>query len=465
MSVLCWNSVLLEASRRDFTKDFPNGQQPGPIRTSRAMAIVHLAIHDAVAFHSGMIPQAYLTKSGISHTVPPVPPGASLEEVIAGAAVTAIRAMYPSHGGPLDDSLASTAGFPVGVAIARALIDHRSHDGWDVMLHDDQLPAPGRFKHRADPHQPSQRRLGPKWGLVWRFAKSVRDAEGRETHHLPLKPYPVARYAKELAEVRDYGAVGRGSRSADQERIGVFWGYDGANGVGVPPRLYNQVARAVIAQAEANGRKFSIAELADIFARVNVAMADAAIDAWHWKYVYDLWRPVVGVREEPSPEGDPFWCPYGVPRTNNTHAHYSPDFPAYPSGHATFGAALFQALRLKLDPAATAMSIDEVLAYDDKETPPAPDAAESFTFVSDELNGASRDPDGSARTRVAKTFGRFAEAVWENSVSRIYLGVHWRFDGIPEPTDEHKDQIGGVPLGLAVGVETNDFFNGGGSIS
>ena len=30
-SVLYWNSVLLEASRRDFTKGYVNNQQPGPI--------------------------------------------------------------------------------------------------------------------------------------------------------------------------------------------------------------------------------------------------------------------------------------------------------------------------------------------------------------------------------------------------------------------------------------------------
>src|SRR6187549_2594006 len=59
--VLYWNSVLLEASRRDFTKGYVNGQQPGPIRTSRAMAIVHLAIHDAVAFRN-QAAAAYLNK-------------------------------------------------------------------------------------------------------------------------------------------------------------------------------------------------------------------------------------------------------------------------------------------------------------------------------------------------------------------------------------------------------------------
>jgi len=60
-SVLYWNSVLCEASRRDFTRGYVNGQQPGPIRTSWAMAIVHLAIHDAVAFRN-QPPAAYLNK-------------------------------------------------------------------------------------------------------------------------------------------------------------------------------------------------------------------------------------------------------------------------------------------------------------------------------------------------------------------------------------------------------------------
>ena len=66
--VLYWNSVLLEASRRDFTRGFMGGQQPGPIRTSYAMAIVHLAIHDAVAFrhHPNA---AYLNKKGVAHGI------------------------------------------------------------------------------------------------------------------------------------------------------------------------------------------------------------------------------------------------------------------------------------------------------------------------------------------------------------------------------------------------------------
>jgi hypothetical protein len=89
------------------------------------------------------------------------------------------------------------------------------------------------------------------------------------------------------------------------------------------------------------------------------------------------------------------------------------------------------------------------------------DASESFTFVSDELDGIAVDSDGSVRYRTPITFDNFVRPIWENSVSRIYLGVHWRFDGLPR---DPADNIGGVPLGLAVGEEVHAFFNNGTSL-
>lgn len=87
--VLYWNSVLLEASRRDFTRGYNNAQQSGPIRTSRAMAIVHLAIHDAVALKQNP-GAAYLNKKGIVHGIA-LPLAGNLEDIIAGAAVTTLK--------------------------------------------------------------------------------------------------------------------------------------------------------------------------------------------------------------------------------------------------------------------------------------------------------------------------------------------------------------------------------------
>lgn len=455
--VLFWNSVLLEVSRRDFTRGLPGGQQPGPIRTSRAMAIVHLAIHDAVAFHAGQPNRSYLVRKG--QPAQPAPPAAAtLADVIAGAAATAIKGLYGKSHAFVDDLTppADPAAFSYGADIADALLALRDGDGWKKPIHEPQNPAPTGTQHRADPYQPGQQRLGVHWGAVTRFT-TVHPAG----HHERLDPVPLSDYPQDLAEVRDYGAVGRGKRTAEQERIGVYWGYDGANGLGVPPRLYNQVVRAVVA-----GRSLTTPQLADIFARVNVAMADAGIDAWHWKYVYDFWRPVVGVRAEAAPAGDPFWGPYGIPRTNNSRASFSPDFPAYPSGHATFGAAMFQVLAKALG--GSFMTLQDVLDVDDaraKGKAAKKVKGQAFTFVSDELDGVALDPDSSPRTRVAQPFVSFAEGVWENSISRVYLGVHWRFDGMPRKNVAGQ-RIGGVPLGLAIGEEANLFFtNGPGAIS
>jgi hypothetical protein len=51
-------------------------------------------------------------------------------------------------------------------------------------------------------------------------------------------------------------------------------------------------------------------------------------------------------------DADPFWLSLGAPATNEELAggkpakkNFTPPFPAYPSGHATFGAAAFQSVR------------------------------------------------------------------------------------------------------------------------
>lgn len=454
--ILFWNGILLECSRRDFTRGYANRQQPGPIRTSRAMAIVHLAIHDAVAFKNGLAAASYLNKKGIVHTIGAAPSG-SVDDIVAGAAVTTLKAMYPRYQALIDDSYDGTvnARFNYGVDIANALLAARDNDGYDVMLTPPQVMDPVYSQHRADPFDPGQPRLGLAWGDVTRFTGNA---------HQPLDAYPGhgspdlltdSGYKADYDEVVQYGSADRRSRTADQERMGVYWAYDGVMNLGVPPRLYNQIARKIVM-----GKSLSVAKTAELFAQINVAMADAGIDAWHYKYLYDLWRPVVGVRAEPAPDGDPFWTPHGAPQTNVTGpTNFTPPFPAYPSGHATFGAALFQSLRLALDTAAGPITTAEVMAEEDGGTPH--NAKETFTFTSDELDGVTFDSSGSVRQAVPITFNNYARPVWENSVSRIYLGVHWRFDGLP--TDP-ADNIGGVPLGLAIGEEVHAFFNSGTSL-
>src|SRR5262249_15425013 len=146
---------------------------------------------------------------------------------------------------------------------------------------------------------------------------------------------------------------------------------------------------------------------------VNLAMADAGICCWDAKYVYDFWRPVVALRAgaadgNPLTVGLPGWTPLGAPRSNDPlGTNFTPPFPAYPSGHATFGAAAFRTL-------ADFYGRDDI----------------TFSFTSDEFNGVTRDQDGSVRPVVTRTFHSFSEAAEENGQSRIYLGIHWRFDKV-----------------------------------
>ena len=74
----------------------------------------------------------------------------------------------------------------------------------------------------------------------------------------------------------------------------------------------------------------------------------------------------------------------------------------------------------------------------------------TFNFVSDEFDGHNLDPDGSVRTRHERSL-TLSQATRENSLSRVYLGVHWKFDGLKDGAPANK--IGGVPAGLAIAAE------------
>ena len=103
--------------------------------------------------------------------------------------------------------------------------------------------------------------------------------------------------------------------------------------------------------------------------------------------------------------GDPTFMPLGAPASNLVGPNFTPPFPAYPSGHACFGGALFQTLR-------RFYGTDHV----------------RFTFVSDEYNGTTHANDGTVRPYIPRTFTSFSQAEEENGQSRIYLGIHWAFD-------------------------------------
>src|SRR5436189_212870 len=387
-SILFWNAVALEANRVSHS-DPDKRQQNGPTLSSRAIAIVHLAMYDAfVGISGGGLPR-YLNPPPPAPPAPPPPPAPQLSAQHAVAAA----ADRP----PLDN-----------VKYLRALRDVR--------------------------------------------ARGIRpDLTGT---------LPTALFNRR--------------RSSENTLVGIYWAYDGANRLGTPPRHYNQIIRQVAMNVinPATGHINREAENARLFAFVNAAMGDAGILAWEQKYCHDFWRPVVGIREHDRTlgpaaphlavttafeDGDPGWLPLGAPSTNSTGMkNFTPDFPSYPSGHATFGAAAFHITRMFYGISANNKSNDSL----------SPDF-----FVSDEFNGGNRDNDGTVRPRHTRFFpGGLWQMILENATSRVFLGVHWIFDAFdftggdngPLNPSLNDERIGGVGLGLRIARDIFAHGNGQG---
>lgn len=431
--ILFWNDVALETHRRDFAFDAgADGkviapQQGGPTRTSRALAIVHIAMYDAWN-GANATGKNYLGVHAGTPALPPLPPGASPDAAVAGSASGALRALFSRQLSFIDSRMAEfcaslpgsvtgaqrASGLAYGAQLANILLKHRSTDRSDIA--GTYIPGTLPGNHREDPYAVGQGFLGPQWGDVTPFCIPAFPPGGNTASYLPAPPsFSSPVYRAHFIEVRDRGAATRGARTAAQEMTGLYWAYDGAKGLGAPPRLYNQIVRTI-----AQDRGNTVAQNARLFALINAGMADAGIVAWRAKYEHKLWRPAVGVREDdvgtgPSglgtgstAIGDPAWRAFGAPRSNQPGAgHFTPNFPAYPSGHATFGTTVFELVASFYGVAKTALS---------------------FSFVSDELNGQTLDNDGAVRTCVRRTYN-LAEAIEENLESRVWLGVHWRFDG------------------------------------
>lgn len=401
--VLQWHTIALDAVRDDHALSSPR-EQFGPTRSSRALGIVQAAVYDAVNSIDGTY-EPYLFSEKAA-------PGASIEAAAAQAAHDALVWLYPSRAANFDAALkedlaaipqaSAQAGAVVGRAVAAKLTKLRANDGANE-------PSSYVFRNEPttwspDPLHPNQQALTPNWGRVAPFTMT----SGDEFRPEAPPDSKSDEYAAAFQEVVEYGGDGTTTptkRSEEQTEIGIFWGYDGQPGLCSPPRLYNQIVAQI-----ARDRGNTMIANARLLALVNLAQADAAIASWDAKYAYDLARPITAIRQadrdgNPDTIGDPTWAPYGAPANNGNGTNFTPPFPAYTSGHATFGGAVFETLR-------------DFYGTDDI----------AFTFLSDEFNGKTFDQNGVQRPLKPRSFASLSQAEEENGQSRIYLGIHWAFD-------------------------------------
>ncbi|MCX6607448.1 MAG: hypothetical protein NTV52_28210 [Acidobacteria bacterium] len=218
--ILYWNEVALEANRIDITSF---KEQDGPTLSSRALAIVHLAMYDAFGGTSpgaGLPP--YLKPALVAVS------GASVDAAVAAAAHSTLGSLFPKQqaffdskhltaglsGSGLDD------GLRYGQEVAAAILKLRKGDpdasdkGWNASM------APGA--HRPDPGNPTQGFHAPFYGKKSPgFAITVR-------HGLAaVSTVTSAEMLAALREVRGKGIAvdgADGGADADRHFLGVRWG-------------------------------------------------------------------------------------------------------------------------------------------------------------------------------------------------------------------------------------------------
>jgi PAP2 superfamily len=361
-----WNTAALNAIRLNRTS---------PPVASRALAILHVSIYDAV---NGIVQshEPYFVRWK-------APANASLEAAASAAAHKVLATLFPANAQSFDDLHALTiarirngsnkhGGLEWGESVADRILLSRASDNADAVVAPPAGSGPGVWQPTPPLFAPY---LLPQWGFVRPFAMPAND------FFRPQGPPSLesAEYAKDYNEVKALGAAVGSTRTADQDQIALFWA-DGAGTV-TPPGHWN-----VVAQDVASARGNTMRQNARLFALLNVAMADAAICSWDAKYAFNFWRPVTAIRNggadgNPATEPDPEWSSFIA----------TPPFPDYTSGHSTFSGA-----------AATVLS----LFYRT--------ISIRFSATSDTLPGATRH------------FNSFWAAALEAANSRLYGGIHYR---------------------------------------
>jgi hypothetical protein len=340
--------------------------------------MVHTAIYDAV----NSISQTH----NPYHISMAADPTTSREAAAAQAAYQVLLGLYPANQAKYETALANSlsavpdgpskvAGVNLGTAVGNAILAHRANDhSNDVVAY-----TPGTDPGNWNPTPPAMGpALLPGWGLVTPFAMT----SGSQFRSVDGPPeLTSAEFTASFNEVKELGSATSATRTADQSAIAQFWADGG--GTSTPPGHWNRIAQTV---AEAQGN--TIDENARMFALLNIAGADAAIACWDNKFTFNDWRPVTAIRNgdldgNPDTAADPAWSSF-IP---------TPPFPSYTSGHSTFSGA-----------AATILA--DFFGTDDI----------SFTSSAEGFAVADR------------SFDSFSEAAMEAMNSRLYGGIHWRYD-------------------------------------
>ncbi len=382
-NLVAWNARLLataEAEDRFLT-----------LKGVRTAAMMHLAVHDAVNAIDPRFPVVCLRwgrprsgsagggdAGGLRHRQRPVP----------GAARSMGAAATPRYEARATTAKSRDAGIVLGEAAAQAVLAKRANDRWDSTAAYKFHPmAPGVYAEFSE-HSgtPQGFVFGAGWAVVEPFALKS-PAQFRSP---PPPAINSVEYTRAFDEVRTVGRFESRKRTADQTHL-AFWWKEFAEA------SHNRLARQLVLDEEPD-----LWKSARLFALLNVSIMDGYIGVFDNKFFYNHWRPYTAIRwadhdGNPRTRAEPDW--------NNTHRHtYA--FPSYPSAHGTACAA--------------AMTVFADTFGDHR----------WFRMVTPEVDAAGPLSEKISMKPATRSFDSFSEAARECAWSRVYLGIHFRYDSI-----------------------------------
>jgi hypothetical protein len=341
----------------------------GPPPHSRIVAIVHLAMFEAVNSIDGRY-RPYRAKL-------PAEPGGSRDAAAAAAAHYVLVRIYPDQAKDMDQALqaslsavadekARQSGVRLGERAGAAMLAERGNDGAGG-------PDTYRPHTTAGKYVPTVLPAASRWGGVRPYSLKSGD------QFRPGAPYALGsrEWATDYNEVKRMGAKVGSARSAEQTDIARFWELTG-------PASYNPLARQL-----AGAKKLDLTDCSRLFALVSMATADALISVFDAKYTYNFWRPVTAIRNgdlssNDAIERDAAWEPF-IP---------TPMHPEYPCAHCITQAA-----------AAGVMQ----------------------SFFGDSIPTVKLA--SSSAPGVVRSYTRLSDYVSEVIDARVYDGVHYRTSG------------------------------------
>jgi hypothetical protein len=365
--VIEWNELLMQS--------LPASSR---VPNARNMALVHVAMFDAV----NAIDRTYEPYHARVHASR----GASQEAAVAQAARDTLVALFPARQAIYDAALAedlagiapgrARQGIAIGQEVARQILELRAADGsGDVETYTPPNDDPGQWHPTAPDFSPA--------GAV--HVSSVTPFATESSSQFRPGPPPglnTNEYATAFNETKSLGRATGSDRTEDQTLVAGLW----------RTALGNHQVWNRIAQDEAEDRGASLVEDARLFALLNMSLHDGLQTSFGTKFHYALWRPVEAIARaaedgNPLTVADPDW---------STLHPTTPPYPTYSGNAATIGAAC-----------ATVLS---GLFGDDVEF---------------QVDWGNYGFPG-----VTRTYENFWDAAFEQADSRIYGGIHFRFDSV-----------------------------------